>query len=182
MTEFFKISDAGSYDSLTDRFDVLSERYTAGVAQSVAAAVKGSRPRRILDVGSGSGLLTRRLRADSVIGVDLSVGMLATAATHVPSAAFARMDAENPAFRDATFDAVVSLFALLHFPDPLACITECRRILKPGGRLTLAYGAGPPALSGMGVRMASHAALAVLKSGIRRPLGAPGCWMASSRR
>ena len=56
---------------------------------------------------------------------------------------FLQMDAERLQFPDAGFDTVTSLFALLHFPDPLQSLREMRRVLKPGGRAVVGIGASP---------------------------------------
>jgi ubiquinone/menaquinone biosynthesis C-methylase UbiE len=47
------------------------------------------------------------------------------------------MDAERFAFRHDCFHAVVSLFGMLHFPDPRSVLKACSEILQPGGRFTL---------------------------------------------
>jgi len=57
------------------------------------------------------------------------------------------MDAESLNFDDEKFDVVVSLFALLHFPNPLAALEEIYRVLRPGGRMVLGVGSGIPIFS-----------------------------------
>ena len=42
-------------------------------------------------------------------------------------------DAERLPFADGSFDCVVSLYALLHFPHPKRAVAEMLRVLKPGG-------------------------------------------------
>lgn len=112
---------------------------------------------RILDVGTGTGIVAlnaaRKAAKGQVIGVDLSEGMLATARQNAAqtnagrNVEFRRMDAEALEFGDRSFDVVLSLFALLHFPDPSAAVKQMFRVLRPGGRLVLAVGSRPDLLS-----------------------------------
>lgn len=60
---------------------------------------------------------------------------------------FSQMDAETLEFADESFDVVLSLFALLHFPNAASALKEVFRVLRPGGRLVLAVGSRPPVLS-----------------------------------
>jgi len=47
-------------------------------------------------------------------------------------------DATAMPFTDGQFDLIVSNLGLNNFTDPAAALKECRRVLKPGGRLALA--------------------------------------------
>ena len=47
-------------------------------------------------------------------------------------------DAASLPFKDASFDVVVSQFALMYFPDRVASLREMWRTLAPGGRLAVA--------------------------------------------
>jgi SAM-dependent methyltransferase len=47
-------------------------------------------------------------------------------------------DAASLPFEDASFDVVVSQFALMYFPDRVASLREMWRTLAPGGRLAIA--------------------------------------------
>ena len=168
----FKLDDAGSYDDLADRFDRLSDRHTARIAEALAEEVRRTQADRVIDVGCGSGLLTRRLLGREVVGVDLSAGMLAVAKQRC-DAVFVRADAEAFGFQDESVDCIASLFALLHLPDPLACLRECRRVLRVGGRIHVAFGAGPTLLSSGGVQRVREELGIRLRSRLRAPLRGP---------
>jgi ubiquinone/menaquinone biosynthesis C-methylase UbiE len=123
------------------------------IAQRVTS-LAGLKPgATVLDVGTGTGVVAleaaaRVIPGGRVIGIDLSRGMLAVARQH--GAAFGsaleyrEMDAERLEFEDGSFDSVLSLFALLHFPDPLRALREMHRVLRDDCRLTIAVGSRPP--------------------------------------
>jgi len=113
------------YDQMIDRF-VPAEEIDDG--------------NRILDVGCGRGYLVtalaRRFPGASFTGVDLSDEMVRSArqaADGLCNAAFEKGDALALPFQDSSFDAVVSLASVKHWPDPGAGIREIVRVLKPNG-------------------------------------------------
>lgn len=73
-----------------------------------------------------------------VVGLDLNEGMLAVAARTEPNVEWRLGDAASLPFEDASFDVVVSQFALMYFPDRVASLREMWRTLAPGGRLAVA--------------------------------------------
>ena len=97
-----------------------------------------------LDVGSGPGNVTASLARAAgpdglALGVDISEPMLARAARAEagPQVGFLRADAQRLPFRDATFDAVVSIAMLHLIPEPSAALAEMARVLRPGGRIVV---------------------------------------------
>ncbi len=151
--EKFKVHDASSYDDVARNFDRFTRQFMPPIAQRLNT-LAGLRPGSlVLDIGTGTGVaaldaIQRVLPGGRVTGIDLSHGMLAVAREHgIPykgSLDFREMDAENLRFPDGSFDSVVSLFALLHFPNPSAALREMHRVLKPGGSIALAVGSQPP--------------------------------------
>jgi SAM-dependent methyltransferase len=98
---------------------------------------------RVLDVGCGTGVLAREARRrvgqeGRVVGLDLNEGMLAVAARTEPTIEWRQGDAASLPFDDASFDIVVSQFALMYFPDRATSLSEMWRTLAPGGRLAIA--------------------------------------------
>ena len=100
---------------------------------------------RVLELGCGTGLLTRRLLERlgpnaRLLATDLSPAMIAQASGALadPRLSFAVMDAEAPASPDASFDLVVSSLAAQWFSDLPAALDRLVGLLKPGGRLLIA--------------------------------------------
>jgi ubiquinone/menaquinone biosynthesis C-methylase UbiE len=98
---------------------------------------------RVLDVGCGTGVLARtaadRVAADSqVTGLDRNAGMLAVARRLRPQIDWRQGDATALPFADASYDVVMSQFALMYFPDRTAALKEMVRVLRLGGRLAIA--------------------------------------------
>ena len=129
----------------TDRWDAgLYDAAHAFVHQLGAGVVDLLAPQpgdRILDLGCGTGPLTKRI-ADAgadVVGVDASPAMVAQARASYPGLSFDVADATTMAF-DRPFDAVFSN-AVLHWVRPPArAIERMAAALRPGGRLVLEMG------------------------------------------
>ena len=99
-----------------------------------------TRPRRVLDVGCGTGRLLRvamTLFPDAVlVGVDVSGGMLAVADSAAPLTrrlGHVQAAAEGLPFADASFDLVVSTASFRHWADQHTAMREIGRVLAPGG-------------------------------------------------
>ena len=128
-----------------DRWDAtLYDDRHAFVAQLGAGVVELLAPRageRILDVGCGTGSLTKRIadaRAE-VVGVDASAAMVERARAAFPSMRFDVADATTMAF-DRPFDAIFSNAALHWVRPPEAAVARMAAAVRPGGRLVLEMG------------------------------------------
>lgn len=93
----------------------------------------------VLEVGCGTGVLTRALAAlpgvGGVVGVDLAESLVARARELAPGLRFERADARSLPFADASFDVVVFDSTLSHVPEPERALAEAFRVLRPGGLL-----------------------------------------------
>lgn len=111
-------------------------------ADAVAFAVEGGvpGPRRVLDLGAGTGLLTGVLVAGGheVVAVDPSPEMLAQLADRFPGVTTAVGSAETIPVPDAAVDVVVAGQAA-HWFDPVPAATEMRRVLRSGGAVALVW-------------------------------------------
>jgi ubiquinone/menaquinone biosynthesis methyltransferase len=97
---------------------------------------------RILDLACGTGdftaVLARRWPDARIIGVDLTAAMLEVAKDKVssPNVVFSIVDAHDlKEFADGGFDLIVCSFGFRNFPDKIKALSECFRVLAPGGRL-----------------------------------------------
>ncbi|MEN8006335.1 MAG: methyltransferase domain-containing protein [Candidatus Krumholzibacteriota bacterium] len=112
-------------------------------APIVADAARVQPGQRVLDVACGTGVLAREVasRVGSngfTAGLDPAPGMLAVAKQLAPSVEWKEGTAELLPFEDRSFDAVVSQFGLMFFPDRPQAIAEMLRVMVPGGRLAVA--------------------------------------------
>lgn len=103
----------------------------------------------VLDVGFGGGYALEKIAAivadGRVVGVDISPEMVERARRRFAALIEAgtiqieEADAAALPFEDATFDKVLTVNTLFFFPAPVACLREMRRVLKPDGRLVVAF-------------------------------------------
>lgn len=92
---------------------------------------------RVLEVavGTGSNLAHYPAGVDIIV-VDLSPRMISKARQRGAQKA-AVMDAQHLAFRDGSFDTVVSTLGTCTFPDPIEVLREMRRVCRPSGHILL---------------------------------------------
>jgi ubiquinone/menaquinone biosynthesis C-methylase UbiE len=179
----YKQLDAASYDDAAAEFDRLTERFNGPLASRILDLAQPKATDHVLDVGTGAGLVALRagaLAADGrVVGIDHSSGMLEQASAKAGQSGlsdlviFRRMDAEQLEFPDRSFDVVLSLYALFHFPDPLAAVREMHRVLRPGGRVVIGVGSGPSLFSWNGVVQGARTAPQLVAAARGRLLTAP---------
>ncbi|MFJ1932149.1 L-histidine N(alpha)-methyltransferase [Kitasatospora sp. NPDC088160] len=127
---------------LGDQADTLAELLHAGTAYPAGS--------RVLEAGCGVGAQTAHLLAAGpgvlLTAVDVSADSLARARARVAAEApTARVtwhhgDLHRLPFPDGSFDHVFVCFVLEHLADPVAALTALRRVLRPGGTITVIEG------------------------------------------
>ncbi|MDW7774520.1 MAG: class I SAM-dependent methyltransferase [Desulfobulbaceae bacterium] len=103
---------------------------------------------RILDVAAGTGEVTRLLQQQGheVVSLDQSREMLRQAAEKGAVAAIGR--AEKLPFADNSFDALTFTYLLRYVEDPLPCMQELARVVRPGGSVGMVEFGRPGGLWG----------------------------------
>ena len=100
----------------------------------------------VLDIGCGSGQITREAarmaQAGSALGVDISAPAIERArelarAQEIHNVTFECADAQVCPFPRAFFDLAMSRFGTMFFDDPVAAFGNVGRALRPGGRLVM---------------------------------------------
>lgn len=127
------------YDAETNRYDegygtLTCDAEDAVVADILKEVIKG----KVLDVGSGSGLLYEIMNVDDYVGVELSEQMNREAKRKHPGQPFMVGDMHKLPFPDASFDSAASLYGPPSYSlEPETLLAEITRVVKPGGYVAL---------------------------------------------
>ena len=120
-----------------DAYEQFMGRWGSEVASRFLAWLNPAPGQRWLDIGCGTGALTRaivtRTQAQWIAGLDPSWDFVRYSYQKTPQAAFFVADGRGLALRDETFDAVVSGLALNFVPAPAQALADMYRVVKPGG-------------------------------------------------
>jgi ubiquinone/menaquinone biosynthesis C-methylase UbiE len=136
------VNEWRSYDGVAETYERVQAPRIAEPARDLVELAGPLPGGRILDVGTGTGIAAAAAQEAAgpetvVIGVDVSFGMLAVAASARPSLLLAAASAIDLPFRDGTFDVVVASFVLSHFTGYQTALYDMIRVLRPGGRLAV---------------------------------------------
>jgi SAM-dependent methyltransferase len=127
-------------------FSATAADYAATMAPSIAPmaaeVVRRAGLRQgehVLDIGTGTGNAARLARGDGrrVIGIDAAAGMLEIARRELPDLELIEADFTEIPLADAAIDVVLAVHALLFAEDRVEVLREWRRVVVPGGRLSL---------------------------------------------
>ena len=134
------------FASIARRYDTANEVLSLGIHRGwrrAAVALSGARPgQRVLDCATGTGDLALEFKravgpSGEVIGTDFCAEMLEGAPGKARRAGldvkFAVADALALPYPDGGFDVVSIAFGIRNVDDPVRCLREIARVLKPGG-------------------------------------------------
>lgn len=138
------------FDNIAHRYDFLNHFLSVGIdnwwRKVTINSLKESNPKRMLDVATGTGDLAfealKRLNPDSIVGLDLSEGMLSKARVkakdrNIAKIEFVKGDSERIIFDDQEFDAVTVAFGVRNFENLEQGLSEIYRVMKPGARVAI---------------------------------------------
>jgi ubiquinone/menaquinone biosynthesis C-methylase UbiE len=139
-----------TYDRLSRWYDLVEGHWERRAQRLTLDALSVGEGESVLEVGFGTGYVMARLaratgRDGVAAGIDLAPGMIRVTRSRLAARPLPRMpdlvegDAVDLPFADRSFDAAFSSFVLELFDTPLIpkVLAECRRVLRPGGRMAI---------------------------------------------
>lgn len=139
------------FDSIAENYDTLNHTLSMGIdrgwRKKGLKALSDIAPRTILDIATGTGDLAIEaydiLKPDSILGIDISEGMMQVARQKVAKAglteniSFEKQDCMALDIADNTFDAAIVAFGVRNFENLDKGLQEILRVLKPNGKLMI---------------------------------------------
>ena len=126
-----------TFDVAAEAYDRFMGRYSQLLAPQMADLARVAPGQRVLDVGCGPGALTvelvDRLGADAVAAVDPSAPFVEAVRARHPGVDVHQAPAEALPFADGAFDATLAQLVVHFMTDPVAGLTEMRRVTRGGG-------------------------------------------------
>lgn len=137
---------AQMFDNISGNYDNLNRVISFGIdikwRKKVLKIVSDTNPKIILDIATGTGdlaILMSQTKAEKIIGLDISAGMLEVGKKKVEDKNLSNIidlvlgDSENIPFEDNYFDAITVGFGVRNFENLEKGFSEILRVLKPGG-------------------------------------------------
>ena len=144
------------FDTISGNYDGLNRVISFGIdvkwRKKVLQIVKASNPKTILDIATGTGdlaILMAETKAEKIIGLDISVGMLEVGKQKIATKKLSQKiemmvgDSEKMPFEDNTFDAITVAFGIRNFENLEKGLAEILRVLKPNGTFVILETSNP---------------------------------------
>ena len=158
-------------------YDLVAGRVFANYRKRSVSLLQARPDAAILLVGAGTGLDLEFLKGyTNLTATDITPGMILKLKARaeklqLPVKALV-MDGQQLAFPNSSFDAVLLHLILAVIPDPVACINEVERVLKPGGAVMVFDKFLPDGQQPSLLRKLLNLVAATLFSDINRSIGA----------
>lgn len=141
---------AQMFDTISGNYDNLNRVISFGIdvkwRKKVLKMIGKSHPKTILDIATGTGdlaILMAQTKADKIIGLDISAGMLEVGVQKIANKNLSKTiemvlgDSENIPFKDDYFDAITVAFGVRNFENLEKGLSEILRVLKPNGTFVI---------------------------------------------
>ncbi|MEY4432397.1 MAG: hypothetical protein RLZZ44_527 [Bacteroidota bacterium] len=141
---------AQMFDTISGNYDNLNRVISFGIdvkwRKKVLKMVAQSKPETILDIATGTGdlaILMAQTKADKIIGLDISAGMLEVGVQKIAAKNLSQTiemvlgDSESIPFEDNYFDAITVAFGVRNFENLEKGLAEILRVLKPNGTFVI---------------------------------------------
>ncbi len=141
--ETFRQLQLDFYEDAAQQYDSWAGGANVRAAERLAEFAALQDGERVIDVGCGTGLLSRSLGTaypEEHMAIDLSPAMITLARERTPCSAgvrYSAMDAHHLVFHDNMFDVAMLGQSLAYFEDPWRALAEVRRVLTPRGRIAV---------------------------------------------
>ncbi len=126
-----------SFDVAADAYDAFMGRYSRLLSPQMLDFAQVGEGDRVLDVGSGPGILTgelvARLGPQAVTAIDPSATFVEAARDRHPGVTVLQGSAEELPFPDSAFDASLAQLVVHFMSDPVRGLAEMRRVTRDGG-------------------------------------------------
>lgn len=126
-----------AFDVAADAYDRFMGRYSRLLAPQMAHLAGVTAGQRALDVGCGPGALTAELvpllGESNVTAIDPSRTFVAAVRARFPGITALQASAEALPFSDEAFDVALAQLVVHFMSDPVAGLTEMRRVTRPDG-------------------------------------------------
>src|SRR5258708_10801953 len=122
------------WNEASDDYEKAIGPLTAQSADAILDAAGVTADCTVLDVCTGHGVLAYAAtqRGAKVCALDFAENMIAAARRNAPAADCRQGDAQNLAYGNNSFDAVVCGYGIIHLPQPDRALAEMCRVLRPG--------------------------------------------------
>ena len=142
---------AEMFNDISGKYDFLNRLLSGGIdlywRRKALSHLKSINPQKLLDVATGTAdvaiMAFKQLKTPSIIGIDISDGMLELGRKKIKSLGFENNitlhngDSEAIKHPDNSFDAVTVAFGVRNFQNLELGLSEILRVLKPGGKLVV---------------------------------------------